>query len=70
MSRSSETRDMYARFNAHENLINAHEVEIFNLGNGPVEVVTTPPGGMLKVRNIYFNPSNGRFRFEYDDEVE
>ena len=62
MSRSSDTRDAHMR-------LEGLDIEVYNLGNGPVEVVTTPPGGMLKVRNIYFNPSNGRFRFEYDDET-
>ena len=62
MSRSSEAHDVRMAIQDLDQLV-------YTLGNGPIEVVTTPPDGMLKVRNIYFNPSNGRFRFEYDDET-
>ena len=62
MSKSSDRHDAHMR-------LEGLDIEVYNLGNGPVEVVTTPPGGMLKVRNIYYNPQNNKFLFEYDDEL-
>ncbi len=61
MSKSSESRD---NIMGHQ----LHISQIYTMGNGPVEVVTTPPQGMFKVRNIYMNPANGRLVLEYDDE--
>ena len=62
MSRSSDQHD--ARMH-----MQSLEGRLYYIENGELEVVTTPPEGMLKVKNIYYNPANNKFLFDYEDET-
>ena len=53
----------------HQNISLAEIERLEKIIKDKQESISVPPTGKFAVKNIYFNPANGRVIAEYDDEA-